>query len=79
METGPGKSLLILGIVLEDGGSEIQCGSESERVCMLIQVRSTQNLAFAKDEAKFSMKKVQHKLTGGLGGREPTVETETGQ
>ena len=36
-----------------------------------------QNLAFAKDEAKFSMKKVQHKLTGGLGGREPDVETET--
>ena len=35
-----------------------------------------QNLAFAKDEVKFSMKKVQHKLTGGLGGREPTVETE---
>ena len=36
-----------------------------------------QNLAFAKDEAKFSVKKIQHKLTGGLGGREPDVETET--
>ena len=38
-----------------------------------------QNMAFAKDEAKFSMKKVKNKMTGGLGGREPTVETETGQ
>ncbi len=35
-------------------------------------------MAFAKDEAKFTMKKLQHKMTGGLNGREPTVETETG-
>lgn len=35
-----------------------------------------QNLAFAKDEAKFSLKKVQNKMTGGLSGREPDVETE---
>lgn len=33
-------------------------------------------MVFAKDEAKFSIKKIQHKMTGGLGGREPTVETE---
>lgn len=39
--------------------------------------RYPQNMAFAKDEAKFTMKKIQHKMTGGLGGREPTVETET--
>lgn len=37
-----------------------------------------QNLAFAKDEAKFSIKKIQHKVTGGLSGREPDIETETG-
>ena len=37
---------------------------------------SPQNLAFAKDEAKFSMKKLKHKMTGDLGGREPDVETE---
>lgn len=35
-----------------------------------------QNLAFAKDQTKFSIKKVQNKLTGGLSGREPDVETE---
>ncbi|KAL8811803.1 MAG: hypothetical protein Q9223_004873 [Gallowayella weberi] len=45
----------------------------------LMQWKPVRNLAFAKDEAKFSMKKMQHKLTGGLNGREPTVETETGQ
>lgn len=40
-------------------------------------IDALQNLAFAKDEAKFTMKKMQNKLTGGLGGREPDVETET--
>ena len=43
---------------------------------MIFTKMYAQNLAFAKDEAKFSMKKIQHKLTGGLGGREPGVETE---
>ena len=35
-----------------------------------------QNMVFAKDEAKFKVKQLQHKMTGGLGGREPGVETE---
>ncbi len=35
-----------------------------------------QNMVFAKDEAKFKIKQLQHKATGGLGGREPDVETE---
>lgn len=35
-----------------------------------------QNMVFAKDEAKFKLKQVQHKMTGGLEGRKPTVETE---
>ena len=38
-----------------------------------------QNVAFAKDEAKFTMRRIKNKMTGGLGGREPGVETETGQ
>ena len=45
----------------------------AEQVLTLLQ-----NLAFAKDEAKFSMKKLQNKVTGGLSGREPDIETETG-
>ncbi|KAL9589027.1 MAG: hypothetical protein Q9203_002174 [Teloschistes exilis] len=44
----------------------------------LMQWKPVRNLAFAKDEAKFSIKKVKNKKTGGLGGREPSVETETG-
>lgn len=35
-------------------------------------------MAFAKDEAKFTVKKLKLKMTGGLEGREPSVETETG-
>ena len=43
----------------------------------LMQWRPARNAAFAKDEAKFGFKKLQKKFTGGLGGREPSVETET--
>ncbi len=56
------------------------CESKSCTLTLPIKEMLTdglQNLAFAKDEAKFSMKKMQHKLTGGLGGREPDVESET--
>lgn len=43
----------------------------------LMQWRPVRNAAFAKDEAKFGLKKLQKKFTGGLSGREPRVETET--
>jgi len=42
----------------------------------LMQWKPARNAAFAKDEAKFGFKKLQKKLTGGLSGREPQVETE---
>ena len=42
----------------------------------LMQWKPVRNLAFAKDEMKFGLKKVQKKITGGLEGREPGVETE---
>ncbi|KAG8531084.1 uncharacterized protein KY384_004441 [Bacidia gigantensis] len=44
----------------------------------LLQWKPVRNLAFAKDEAKFAARRVNKKLTGGLQGREPDVETETG-
>lgn len=44
----------------------------------LMQWKPVRNVAFAKDEAKFAMKRMKKKMTGGLGGREPDVETETG-
>ncbi|KAL8952918.1 MAG: hypothetical protein Q9222_001208 [Ikaeria aurantiellina] len=52
--------------------------SEKRRNRGMMQWKPVRNMAFAKDEAKFTMKKMQNKLTGGLGGREPSVETETG-
>lgn len=44
----------------------------------LMQWKPVRNVAFAKDEAKFAMKRMKNKVTGGLGGREPDIETETG-
>ena len=44
----------------------------------LMQWKPVRNAAFAKDEAVFAMKKAKKKMTGGLSGREPGVETETG-
>ena len=44
----------------------------------LMQWRPARSLKFAKDEAKFGIKKITKKYTGGLGGREPDIETETG-
>jgi hypothetical protein len=44
----------------------------------LMQWKPARNAAFAKDETKFGLKKLQRKFTGGLSGREPQVETETG-
>ncbi|SLM33376.1 C2 domain [Lasallia pustulata] len=44
----------------------------------LMQWKPVRNVAFAKDEAKFAMRRMKNKVTGGLGGREPDVETETG-
>ena len=45
----------------------------------LMQWKPARNAAFAMDEAKFGMKKIKKKMTGGLSGREPGIETETGQ
>ena len=42
----------------------------------LSQWTPARNVKFAKDEGKFSLNKIKKKLTGGLGGREPGVETE---
>ena len=43
----------------------------------LMQWKPARNIKFAKDEAMFGLKKLQKKYTGGLGGREPDIETET--
>lgn len=52
--------------------------SEKRKQRGLRQWKPVRNAVFAKDEAKFALRRVKHKMTGGLGGREPGVETEAG-
>lgn len=44
----------------------------------MMQWKPARNLKFAKDEGKIGFRKLKNKLTGGLEGRQPGVETETG-
>lgn len=44
----------------------------------LMQWKPARNLKFAKDEGKIGLRRLKGKLTGGLEGRQPGVETETG-
>ncbi|KAI9733708.1 MAG: hypothetical protein M1834_003313 [Cirrosporium novae-zelandiae] len=44
----------------------------------LAQWRPIRNAQFAKDEAIIGARRVKNKLFGGLSGREPGIETETG-
>jgi hypothetical protein len=41
----------------------------------LMQWKPARNMKFAKDEAKIGMSKLKKKVTGGLDGRQPGVET----
>lgn len=52
--------------------------SEKRKQRGLMQWKPMRNAAFAKDEAKFALKKVKKKMTGGLSGRQPGIETEAG-
>lgn len=50
--------------------------AEKRRHRGLQQWTPARYVAFAKDEGKFGINKIKRKFTGGLGGREPGVETE---
>lgn len=43
-----------------------------------MQWKPARNLKFAKDEGVIGIRKLKNKITGGLEGRQPGVETETG-
>jgi len=63
-----------------DSGFEQKAGKRSEerKHRGLSQWTPARNVRFAKDEAKIGMSKLKKRLgMGGLGGREPGVETET--
>jgi hypothetical protein len=42
----------------------------------LMQWKPARNLKFAKNEGIIGLRKVKNKITGGLEGRQPGVETE---
>ncbi|KAK5175388.1 uncharacterized protein LTR77_000527 [Saxophila tyrrhenica] len=44
----------------------------------MMQWKPARNLKFAKDEGLIGMRRLKNKMTGGLEGRQPGVETETG-
>jgi len=44
----------------------------------LMQWKPARNAKFAKDEGRIGLSKLKKKITGGLDGRQPGVETETG-
>lgn len=44
----------------------------------IMQWKPARNMKFAKDESKLGLKRLKDKLTGGLDGRQPGVDTETG-
>lgn len=52
--------------------------SEERKQRGLMQWKPARNLKFAKDEGKIGLRKVKNKIMGGLDGRQPGVETETG-
>jgi hypothetical protein len=55
---------------------ELNKRSEKRKHRGLLQWKPMRNADFAKDQTKFSLRRVKNKLTGGLTGREPDVETE---
>ncbi|KAL4808388.1 hypothetical protein BDV18DRAFT_134853 [Aspergillus unguis] len=52
--------------------------SEQRQQRGIMQWKPARNASFAKDEAKFALRKVRQRFSGDLSGREPDIETETG-
>ncbi|GAB1192265.1 hypothetical protein APSETT444_001454 [Aspergillus pseudonomiae] len=52
--------------------------SEQRQQRGLMQWKPARNAVFARNEAKFALRKVRKRFTGSLTGREPDIETETG-
>ena len=58
-------------------GNRANKRSEKRKQRGMMQWKPARNVAFAKHEAGFALRKVKMKLTGDLAGREPDIETET--
>nr|OQO15690.1 hypothetical protein B0A51_16999 [Rachicladosporium sp. CCFEE 5018] len=59
-------------------GNKANKRTEERKQRGLMQWKPARNLKFAKDEGKIGIRKLKNRLTGGLDGRQPGVETETG-
>ncbi|EXJ89462.1 hypothetical protein A1O3_02529 [Capronia epimyces CBS 606.96] len=70
----------VLPVAKKDARWDAKAGkrAETRKHRGLSQWTPARNVKFAKDEAKIGMSKIKKRFTGGLGGREPGVETETG-
>ena len=71
------------GIGSDDGssktsGSKANKKTEQRKHRGLMQWKPMRNAQFTKDQAKFALGRVKKRMTGGLEGRTPDVETETG-
>ncbi|TKA32803.1 hypothetical protein B0A50_01028 [Salinomyces thailandicus] len=53
--------------------------TEERRQRGAMQWKPARNFKFAKDEGKIALRKFKGKLTGGMEGRQPGVDSETGQ
>lgn len=56
--------------------AKVNKNSEKRKHRGLMQWKPVRNIEFAKNEAKFALKRAKRKMTGSLSGREPDVETE---
>ena len=57
-------------------GNEANKRSEKRKNRGMMQWKPIRNAEFAKNEARFAVKRLKKRLVGDLGGREPDVETE---
>jgi hypothetical protein len=77
-DTSGGKGSSSLASVSTSQMNKANKRSEQRQQRGLMQWRPARNAAFAKDEAKYALRKIKKKVgAGGLTGREPDVETET--
>lgn len=73
-----GKDTIDANNTYDDDVNKQNKRTEERKHRGLMQWKPMRNLKFAKDEGKIGLRKLKNKVTGGLDGRQPDVETETG-
>lgn len=78
IDTTATNSSIISGTPTEKEQKRAEKHAEERKHRGLMQWKPARNAKFAADEGKIGLKKLKNKVTGGLDGRQPGVETETG-